>query len=207
MRTFWRLTAFVGIAMLALVAAASAGAAGNSQATYTCTKVKHNGDTDVRVNVPSAAVDGLTNAGFTCVVSQGEEGDDPGTDDPGVGDEGSNPGEEGSGNEEPGSDDGGPSSTPESSGYEAPQEPRSLYCATKPVERANGDGMGIALNLTEAQGQELIDMGLVTHAIFYEGLGASCDVLPGYKDSGVWVDNVGNVVPGVAVYILYVSAS
>jgi hypothetical protein len=36
-------------------------------------------------------------------------------------------------------------------------------------------------------------------------MGASCDVLPGYTYSGTWVDHVGNVVPGVAVYPLYVA--
>ena len=48
MSTIWRLTAFLSIAALALFAAVSAGA-GTANATYTCTKTKHNGDTEVRV--------------------------------------------------------------------------------------------------------------------------------------------------------------
>ena len=35
---------------------------------------------------------------------------------------------------------------------------------------------------------------------------SSCDSLPGFKNPGLWVDNVGDVVPGVAVYPLYVAA-
>ena len=40
-------------------------------------------------------------------------------------------------------------------------------------------------------------------ANFYQGIGASCDLLPGFTYSGVWVDHVGDVVPGVAVYPLF----
>ena len=72
-----------------------------------------------------------------------------------------------------------------------------------PAHRANGDGMGIALNLTEAQGELMVEMGLVKPANFYQGIGASCDLLPGFTYSGVWVDHVGDVVPGVGVYPLF----
>ena len=62
-----RLTA----SLLAMVALALIGAtavvAGNPHTTYTCTKTKKNGETDVRVSVPEPSVGGLTNAGFTCV--------------------------------------------------------------------------------------------------------------------------------------------
>ena len=52
----------------------------------------------------------------------------------------------------------------------------------------------------------MVQLGLVRAANFYEGIGASCDLLPGFKDSGLWVDHVGDVVPGVAVYPLFVTA-
>ena len=65
--------------------------------------------------------------------------------------------------------------------------------------------MGTALNLLDTQGAHMVQMGLVNPAIFYEGIGASCDVLPGFNYSGLWVDHVGDVVPGVAVYPLYVT--
>jgi hypothetical protein len=66
--------------------------------------------------------------------------------------------------------------------------------------------MGIALNLPDTQGALMVQLGLVRAANFYEGIGASCDLLPGFKDSGLWVDHVGDVVPGVAVYPLFVTA-
>ena len=72
MSTILRLTAFVSIAALALFAAMSAGAT-NPHATYTCTKVKHNGDTEVKANVPDSAVGGLTQAGYTCVANEDDE--------------------------------------------------------------------------------------------------------------------------------------
>jgi hypothetical protein len=50
--------------------------------------------------------------------------------------------------------------------------------------------MGIALNLTETQGELMVEMGLVKPANFYQGIGASCDLLPGFTYSGVWVDHV-----------------
>ena len=65
--------------------------------------------------------------------------------------------------------------------------------------------MGIALNLLDSQGALLVEMGLAEPANFYQGIGASCDALPGFKYSGLWVDHVGEVVPGVAVYPLFVT--
>ncbi len=46
----------------------------------------------------------------------------------------------------------------------------------------------------------------MTPGIFYAGVGVSCDLLPGFTFSGLWVDHVGEVVPGVAVYPYYVPA-
>ena len=90
--------------------------------------------------------------------------------------------------------------------YVAP-ESRTLFCSTNgPAHRANGDGMGIALNLPDSQGALMVQLGLVKPATFYQGIGATCDQLPGFKDSGLWVDHVGEVVPGVAVYPLFVTA-
>ncbi len=43
----------------------------------------------------------------------------------------------------------------------------------------------------------------MTPAFFYAGYGATCETLPGYVYAGYWVDHVGNVVPGVAVYPYY----
>ena len=87
----------------------------------------------------------------------------------------------------------------------APGESRSLYCSTKGlVDRGNDEHPGVALNLTESQGVLLVEQGLVTPAIFYAGLGTSCDVLPGFVYAGYWVDHVGDLVPGVAVYPYYV---
>jgi len=57
-----------------------------------------------------------------------------------------------------------------------------------------------SLNLPDSQGALLVEQGLATPAIFYEGIGASCDLLPGFTFSGTWVDHVGDVVTGVAVY-------
>jgi hypothetical protein len=86
-------------------------------------------------------------------------------------------------------------------------ESRTLFCSTNgDVYRANGDGMGIALNLPDSVGALMVQLGLVKPAIFYQGIGASCDQLPGFNDSGLWVDHVGDVVPGVAVYPLFVPA-
>ena len=86
-----------------------------------------------------------------------------------------------------------------------PAESRSLFCATTGwADRGNGDAPGVALNLPDGQGALLVAQGLATPAIFYAGLGVSCDLLPGFRYAGFWVDHVGNVVPGVAVYPYYV---
>ena len=66
--------------------------------------------------------------------------------------------------------------------------------------------MGIALNLPDSVGALMVQLGLVKPATFYLGIGATCEQLPGFKDSGLWVDHVGDVVPGVAVYPLFVTA-
>ena len=90
----------------------------------------------------------------------------------------------------------------------SPGETRSLYCSTHgPVDRGNGEGPGVALNLPESQGAPLVEKGLVTPGIFYAGIGVSCDALPGYVFAGFWVDHVGEVVSGVSVYPYYVPAS
>ena len=219
MRTTLKLVAsLVAITALALMAATTVPAA-NPNAAYTCVKVKGNGQQDVRVGVPESAVAGLTNAGFTCVPNPGEgEGEDPGNEDSGNENPGNeNPGNENPGNENPGSENPGNgddpadvASGPAGPSVEAyvPQESRALYCSTNgPAFRANGDGMGIALNLPDTQGAFLVELGLARPANFYQGVGASCDLLPGFTDSGVWVDHVGEVVPGVAVYPLFVPAS
>ena len=90
----------------------------------------------------------------------------------------------------------------------SPSGPRSLYCSTKgPVDRGDGELPGIALNLLDTQGAFLVEQGLVTPAIFYAGVGVSCDDLPGFVYSGLWVDHVGEVVEGIGVYPYYVPAS
>ena len=223
-----RAASLVAISALGLFAAATVGAA-NPHTMYTCVKVKPNGQQDVHVNVPEPAVSGLTNAGFTCVATEGDEenGDDEtttGNENPGDGEPGNgNPGDEDPGDEDPGyeepgnGDPGNENQQHEDPGYEepgsasvevyVPLEARSLYCSTNgPAYRANGDGMGIALNLPDSQGALMVQLGLVKPATFYQGIGATCDQLPGFKDSGSWVDHVGDVVPGVAVYPLFVTA-
>jgi hypothetical protein len=205
MRITWRLFASsVAISALALMAATTVAAA-NPNAAYTCVKVKENGQQDVRVGVPESAVSGLTNAGFTCVAAVGEdENEGPGDDsngDPGN----ENPGDEDPGNEESGNSDSGPAAGPSVEVY-VPQESRSVYCSTNgPAYRANGEGMGVTLNLLDTQGALMVELGLARPANFYQGIGASCDLLAGFKDSGTWVDHVGDVVPGVAVYPLFVT--
>jgi hypothetical protein len=221
-----RAASLVAISALGLFAATTVVAA-NPHTTYTCVKVKHNGEQDVQVNVPEPAVSGLTNAGFTCVAVEGDENgdeetttdegntedEDPGYEEPGeegAGDD--DPGYEEPGNGNPGNEDqdenlGGEEPTTASVEVWVPQESRSLYCSTKgPAYRANGEGMGIGLNLPDSQGALMVQLGLVEPATFYQGIGASCDQLPGFKDSGLWVDHVGDVVPGVAVYPLFVTA-
>jgi hypothetical protein len=201
MRTAWKLFAsLVAITALALMASATLSAA-NPNAAYTCVKVNENGH-EVVVGVPAAAVPGLTNAGFTCFPNVGEdENEDPGDEE--SGDEES--GDEESGDEESG-DEGSGQAHAASGEVSVPQEPRTLYCSTNgPAHRANGDGMGIALNLLDSQGALMVEMGLVRPANFYQGVGASCDLLPGFKDSGLWVDHMGDAVPGVAVYPLFLA--
>src|SRR4030095_5298387 len=67
MRSKLRLAAsLLATVALALIGATAVGA-GNPHTTYTCTKPKKNGETEVRVSVPEPSVGGLTNAGFTCV--------------------------------------------------------------------------------------------------------------------------------------------
>jgi hypothetical protein len=203
MRTTWKLlVALVAISALALMAATSLAAA-NASAVYACVKVKPNGQEDVRVGVPESAVAGLSNAGFTCVATVGDDE----TEDPGDEESGNEDPE----NEDPGNEDPGNSEPTQASASSlevfVPQESRSLYCSTNGLAyRANGDGMGIALNLLDSQGALMVEMGLVRPANFYQGIGASCDLLAGFKDSGLWVDHVGDVVPGVAVYPLFVTA-
>jgi hypothetical protein len=160
--------------------------------------VRPNGQEDVRVGVPESAVAGLSNAGFICVATVGgDETEDPG--DEGSGNE--DPENEDPGNEDPGNSEPAPASAPSLEVF-VPQESRSLYCSTNGLAyRANGDGMGIALNLLDSQGALMVEMGLVRPANFYQGIGASCDLL-----AGLWVDHVGDVVPGVAVYPLFVTA-
>jgi hypothetical protein len=204
-----RVAPLVAIAALGLFAATTVVAA-NPHTMYTCIKAKPNGGQDVQVNVPEPAVSGLTNAGFTCVPSEGDE-------------EETTTGETTTGNEDttPRDDQGGDDQEDEGPAYEepgngnpgvaveayVPQESRTLFCSTHgPAYRAHGEGMGIALNLPDSQGALMIQLGLVKPATFYQGIGATCDQLPGYKDSGLWVDHVGDVVPGVAVYPLFVTA-
>jgi hypothetical protein len=206
MRSGLRLAAsLVATAALALIAS-TAALADNPQASYTCTKTKPNGDV-VTVTVPESAVDSLTKAGFVCVKNEpaAEEPGDEGPGDEGPGDEGpgdETPGDEGPGDETPGDEgpaapdhpEGGTQASP-SVAVEPPTESRSLYCLTSG---------GVALDLYDSQGALLVETGNATTAIFYLGVGASCDVLPGFQYSGSWVDHVGDVVPGVAVYPLFV---
>ena len=215
MRAKLRLAAsLLAIAAVALIAGSTVATA-SPHTTYTCTKTKHNGGTDVRVSVPENAVSGLTNAGFTCVAEPSTGDDQPAGDDQPTGDDQPAGGGE--------TEDGGADnrSTPENlpaaqdherSSFvvtvEAPSESRSLFCSTHAAaESAKGGGAGIALNLPDSQGALLVEQGLVTPAIFYEGIGASCDLLPGFTYSGTWVDHVGDVVSDVAVYPYFVPAT
>jgi len=150
---------------------------------------------------------------------QGNDGEGPGNqgqgnDDQGQGDQGDQ-GDQGGQDDQDDQDDQGDqgdqghqggASDPSMQSDIAP-ESRTLFCSTNgDVYRANGDGMGIALNLPDSVGALMVQLGLVKPAIFYQGIGASCDQLPGFNDSGLWVDHVGDVVPGVAVYPLFVPA-
>jgi hypothetical protein len=63
----------LAVSLLAIMALALVGAtavvAANPHTTYTCTKTKNNGQTDVKTSVPEPSVGGLTNAGYTCVAA------------------------------------------------------------------------------------------------------------------------------------------
>jgi len=202
MRITWKLVAsLVSIAALALIAATTVTAA---NAAYTCVKVKPNGQQDVRVGVPESAVSGLTNGGFTCVPNAVEEQQDEEQQDEEQQDEEQQ--DEEQQDEELQDVESVPAYDPsvESS---VSEESRSLYCSLNGVaHRANGEGTGISLNLLDSQGALMVELGLVTPANFYEGIGASCDSLSGFEYADVWVDHVGDVVPGVAVYPLFVTA-
>jgi hypothetical protein len=188
------------LALMVLAVIAATAAAASPHPTYTCTKTKKKGGSEVRTSVPETAVPSLTNAGFACVV---EDSDDEGTDT------GTGTGEttdEGSGDDSSPENGPGHSANAHSSSVVTPApESRSIYCSTTGlVERPNDDQAGVALNLPDSQGALLVAKGLATPGIYYEGIGVSCDVLPGFTYSGVWVDHVGDVVPGVAVYPYYV---
>jgi hypothetical protein len=191
MKWSWKLAASLATVAAFSVIAVAAATAANPHQMYTCVKVTPGGEV-VQVEVPEPAVKGLTKAGYTCVPNPPSEEEDPGNEDPGDEGPGDAPG--------PGSSASAPASAPEAQ--------RTVFCSTNGhAFRANGDGMGIALNLIDEQGALLVERGLVVPAMYYQGLGASCDVLPGYSYAGTWVDHVGDVVPGVAVYPLFIRAS
>jgi hypothetical protein len=198
MRSELRLAASLLATVALALMGSTAALADSPQATYTCTKTKPNGDV-VTVTVPESAVDGLTKAGFICVKNEptpeGPADDGPADDGPADDGPDDEPGDQGP--EAPEHHQGGSNGV---SGVtaEAASESRSLYC----IDAGNSDGA--ALNLTDSQGALLVAEGLATPGIFYSGVGVSCDVLPGFKYSGSWVDHVGDVVPGVAVYPLFV---
>ena len=196
-----RRTLAIAASLLALTALAAIGAtaaaAKSPQPTYTCTKPKKNGELDVQVSVPASAVGGLTNAGYTCVANA-TTGEDENGDQ---GDQGPDEGK-------PGND--GPEA-PElglaTAAFDPPSESRALFCSTTgPVDRGDPQGAGVALNLPMSEGARLVEQGLANPGIFYAGVGVSCDLLPGFTNSGLWVDHVGNVAPGDAVYPYYVTA-
>jgi hypothetical protein len=223
------------LATMALALIGATAAAANPHTTYTCTKTKNNGQTDVKTSVPEPSLGGLTNAGYTCVaeappaedeVQEEDEVQDDEVQDDEVQEEDevqddevqeedevqdeteSETRVEGQG------DDSMPEENPEPKAgvssslpvtLEAPSESRSLYCSTHgPVERGNGEGPGVALNLTVSQGALLVEKGDVTPGVYYAGIGVSCDLLPGFTYSEFWVNNVGDAAPGVAVYPYYV---
>ena len=194
MRSKLRLAASLLATMALVLIAATAIGAANPHTLFTCTKTK-NGKTDVKSSVPDSAVAGLTQAGYECV-AEAEQGEDEGeTPDGGAGN-----GSTSAVESEPTTEDSFPTVT-----VQAPPESRSLYCSTNgPQERGNAVGSGVALDLPDSQGALLVEKGLATPGIFYAGIGVSCDVLPGFTYAGVWVDHVGEVVPGVAVYPYYV---
>ena len=202
-----RRTLAIAASLLALTALAAIGAtaaaAKSPQPTYTCTKPKKNGEPDVQISVPASAVGGLTNAGFTCVANAAT-GEDENGDQGDQGDQG-RPGRGGN----PGGDDGpqAPELGLSTAAFDPPSESRAVYCSTKgPVDRGDPQGAGVALNLPMSEGALLVEQGLANPGIFYAGVGVSCDLLPGFTYSGLWVDHVGNVAPGDAVYPYYVPA-
>jgi len=199
-----RRTMAIAASLLALTALAAIGAtaaaAKSPQPTYTCTKPKKNGELDVQVSVPASAVGGLTNAGFTCVANAAT-GEDENGDQGDQGDQGED--------EEETGDDGleAPELGLATAAFDPPSESRALFCSTKgPVDRADPEGAGVALDLPMSEGARLVEQGLANPGIFYAGVGVSCDLLPGFTYSGLWVDHVGNVAPGDAVYPYYVPA-
>lgn len=199
-----RRTLAIAASLLALTALAAIGAtaaaAKSPQPTYTCTKPKKNGELDVQVSVPASAVGGLTNAGFTCVANAAT-GEDENGDQGDQGDQG--PDEEETGDDGPEAPELGLATA----AFDPPSESRALFCSTKGrVNRADPEGPGVALNLPMSEGARLVEQGLANPGIFYAGVGVSCDLLPGFTYSGLWVDHVGNVAPGDAVYPYYVPA-
>ncbi len=206
------------------------GQGGGSTPVTICHKPGKNGQTIV---VDDNAVPAHLNHGDylgACVVTPAED-DDGGSQSPGdeaqpPGDEGQNPRDQGQApgddTQNPGDDDNSQTPGDEDKGSGSKDDPappsfviptgsswtssesRSLYCSTQgAVDRGNGEHPGVSLNLTESQGALLLAQGLVTPAFFYAGYGATCETLPGYVYAGYWVDHVGNVVPGVAVYPYY----
>ena len=66
-------------------------------------------------------------------------------------------------------------------------------CAAQPMLRSDGT-MGVFVNIMVSQFAQP-HYEHVTPAFFYERLGLSCDVLPGYTDAGYKVDPMGNRLP------------
>jgi hypothetical protein len=203
--TFRRVATVFAVAALATIGA-TAGVAATPQ-TYTCTKSKKHGQTEVRTSVLESAVSGLTTAGFVCVADTPTDEDEGEGTGEGTTDDG--PADEGPTNDESADDstaEDHPSTPTAPQPASVPEESRSLYCSTRgAVDRSgDADGPGVTLDLPDSQGALLVERGLATPAMFYAGVGVSCDVLPGYTYAGFWVDHVGDVVPGVAVYPYYV---
>ncbi len=176
------------------------GGQGGNGGGSTPVTICHNPDADATtLVVDDSAVQAHLNQGDHLGACAGS----PAGDVDGGQDQGQTPDEDNSGPK----NDPAPTSLvlPTGSASWTPGESRSLYCSTKgPVDRGNGEHPGVALNLTESPGVLLVEQGLVTPGNFYAGLGVTCDVLPGFVYAGYWVDHVGDVVPGVAVYPYYV---
>src|SRR5262245_41936205 len=80
MKSKLRLAASLLAATAVVLMAATAIVAANPHTMYTCTKTKKNGTTEVKT-VPEPAVDGQTQAGWTCVPEAeqgGQQGGQPG---------------------------------------------------------------------------------------------------------------------------------